>query len=419
LLAGDYAVAYCNLISCWLIFSFRSLGDLPANCLMPYYESRRRWLFGGSGLTTRGLQVEGVNNDGSNAHRYRANHGVDDESLLSITGVGVATLNQTTTVKMGDFRERLLWSRAPVVGFGSNDAAGVAATTAADGSAKWSVDDDAFPTTFFNPVTGEFADSVETRVRSRLMVNFGNPYKDKRGDSLIPEKFLDQSPASQQKEGDSVDHGARTPPGSPPHDAFAAMEGEGEAVFAEQSAVRKSTHRHLRPEHDDKDMKESPEDIGGVKRTREDEASDEALRDRKGPPVKKSKADEPPTKPPPPPPPKGTPRKRPPPPRPKPPPPPSGERHLSGNESATGDTSTSSPVSKPAAIPWQGSSSSSKDHNKPSSAQTDLQNPDDKPKVDLPSGWMCVWSKSQNRWYFFDTKTNRSVWEWPPPGGTI
>jgi hypothetical protein len=37
--------------------------------------------------------------------------------------------------------------------------------------------------------------------------------------------------------------------------------------------------------------------------------------------------------------------------------------------------------------------------------------------VDLPAGWMCVWSKSQQRWYFFDTKTNKSVWQWPPPGG--
>jgi hypothetical protein len=34
--------------------------------------------------------------------------------------------------------------------------------------------------------------------------------------------------------------------------------------------------------------------------------------------------------------------------------------------------------------------------------------------VDLPPGWICVWSKSQKRWYFFDTKTNKSVWKWPP-----
>ena len=47
--------------------------------------------------------------------------------------------------------------------------------------------------------------------------------------------------------------------------------------------------------------------------------------------------------------------------------------------------------------------------------QVDLQNPDVKPSVNLPSGWICVWSKSQKRWYFFDTRTNKSVWQWPPP----
>ena len=53
----------------------------------------------------------------------------------------------------------------------------------------------------------------------------------------------------------------------------------------------------------------------------------------------------------------------------------------------------------------------------PEPAAVDLQNPSAKPAINLPQGWMCVWSKSQKRWYFFDTKTNKSVWEWPPPGG--
>jgi hypothetical protein len=44
----------------------------------------------------------------------------------------------------------------------------------------------------------------------------------------------------------------------------------------------------------------------------------------------------------------------------------------------------------------------------------DLQSADKKPNVDLPPGWMTVWSKSQKRWYFFCTKTNTSVWQWPP-----
>jgi hypothetical protein len=43
----------------------------------------------------------------------------------------------------------------------------------------------------------------------------------------------------------------------------------------------------------------------------------------------------------------------------------------------------------------------------------DLQNPDTKPNVNLPPGWMSVWSKSKQRWYFFDQKSNKSIWEWP------
>jgi hypothetical protein len=110
------------------------LGDLPADCLLAFYESRRRWIFGGPGLTVRGLHVEGVPNDGSNSQRRvsTASGETNDqyECLLSIGGVGASTLNQTTTTKMGEYRERLLFSRSPIVGYGSNDAAGVSATTA-------------------------------------------------------------------------------------------------------------------------------------------------------------------------------------------------------------------------------------------------------------------------------------------------
>jgi hypothetical protein len=49
-----------------------------------------------------------------------------------------------------------------------------------------------------------------------------------------------------------------------------------------------------------------------------------------------------------------------------------------------------------------------------SNAQLDLESPGKKPEVTLPAGWICVWSKSQKRWYFFDTKTNKSLWKWPP-----
>jgi hypothetical protein len=48
----------------------------------------------------------------------------------------------------------------------------------------------------------------------------------------------------------------------------------------------------------------------------------------------------------------------------------------------------------------------------PPSTSLDLESPYSRPNVELPSGWMCVWSKSQKRWYFFDTKSNRSVWKY-------
>jgi len=151
-----------------------ALGDLPANCLMAYYESRRRWIFGGSGISMRGLHVDGVNNDGTNVQRCGATKDKSKESLISFAGVGALEVNATTTAKMGDYRERLLWSRAPVVGYGSNDSAGVSATTSQNGAPVWSVDNDAMPTAFFDERTGEFVDSVQARIRSRLFVNFGN-----------------------------------------------------------------------------------------------------------------------------------------------------------------------------------------------------------------------------------------------------
>ncbi len=45
----------------------------------------------------------------------------------------------------------------------------------------------------------------------------------------------------------------------------------------------------------------------------------------------------------------------------------------------------------------------------------DTLNPSAKPNINLPPGWICVWSKSQRRWYYFNSRTNKSVWEWPPP----
>ena len=47
--------------------------------------------------------------------------------------------------------------------------------------------------------------------------------------------------------------------------------------------------------------------------------------------------------------------------------------------------------------------------------KSNMQDPDNKPDVKLPAEWMLVWSRSKKRWYYFDKRTNASVWEWPPP----
>ena len=439
-----------------------TLGDLPAHCLMAYYESRRRWIFGGSGLATRGLFVEGVNNDGSNVQHCGAKPDVMKESLLSLAGVGVSTMNATTTAKMGDYRERLLWSRAPVVGYGPNDSSGVAATNSANGSPKWSADDDAMPISFFDPKTGEFADSVQARVRSRLMVNFGNPYKDKRADSLVPEKFLNQCPSVKQGAGNGDDNGPLTPPGSPPHDSFSTVEGEGEAMFAGLPLSRKSPTRKSPSRSDAFDDRPNPPEPKRQKIEQPDSGEGETLSSERGKDDHNSSSSgvkalsarstkvAGPRVAPPPPPPKGSIKKPPPPSRntslTRPPPPPPSTSGL--KQPPSHQASTNAPTQKP--LPPPNSSISNAPHTtkpapgqrpnappkpvgqkpappmqpqrkKPSIQQPppaiDMQSPEKKPKVELPPGWMCVWSKSQKRWYFFDTKSNKSVWEWPPPGG--
>jgi len=528
------------------------LGNLPHQCLLAYYESRRRWIFGGSGLTTRGLAVEGVNNDGTNCHRYNTNHSLMDESLLSVAGVGASTLNKTVVSKMGDFKERLLWSRQPVVGYGCNDSTGSATTTARDGSPVWSADDDAFPLNFFNAKTGEFTDSVQIRVRARLSINFGNPYKDKRGDTFIPENYTNQRPQLLRRV-DTVPLSPHTPPGSPPHEALSSNdEEEGEAVFegtrhpppsrkqdspmdkrkADQiaqpsrNAKKQKTTSLTAPHTGEKDVlmreKSSGENNsqskppstpqkGSIKGRFPPNKSSEHSKQKKLPP--------PLSRPPPPPPseksstlvpkqPKGSllsskhrPRpppqqlkdlssskQRPPPPpqqlkpaqqtskkkSPQPPkavkipqtrmhaqhpPPPSNTQsqnikpkvnvlpvpqtkprthHPPPPSDVQGPNIKPKvnvppvPQTKPRTQHPPPPSNSQSPNIKPKVNMTpvlqtkprtqhpppssDAQSPNIKPKVNLPPGWILVWSKSQRRWYFFDQNTNKSVWEWPPPG---
>lgn len=353
--------------------------------------------------------MEGVSNDGSNVQHVGAHHGIEHESLLAFAGVGASTVNRTTTAKMSDFRERLLWSRAPIVGYGSNDSHGVSATTAPDGSPRWSVDDDALPASFFDPRTGEFIDSVQTRASSRIVVSFGNPYKQtRRGDAIVPEKFLNQSPSFKLK-GDDLDagDGPHTPPGSPPHDSFSSTEGEDEAVFPEKPLKRPSPHHHDDLSNDvDKSLTVS------AKRPQEDTESrvsskkSKAMSETPRPPPPSKPAQK---KPPPPPPLRAPPRppveKRPVPSQVKPP---------TRGPQPPAPKSSPKPMAKEASPSTEGTEKTVEQIEK---AGPGVQSPDAKPNVDLPPGWMCVWSKSQKRWYFFDTKTNKSVWQWPPPGG--
>jgi hypothetical protein len=421
-----------------------ALGDLPVTCLMAYYESRRKWLFGGTGLSTRGVHVEGVNNGGSNSQRCHSIPSKEEPFLLALAGVGVSMLNQTTTTKMGDYRERLLFSKPPVVGYGSNDFAGVAATTATDGSPMWSVDNDAMPMPFFDEKTGEFIDSVQARMRTRLMVNFGNPYKEKRADSLIPEKYQSQSPSIKQRiEGGPNGRIPRVAPGSAPPESFNSVE-EGEAVFVLKSPSRQSLKREQPGE---------PKSGSVVKRSRSEfgnTVKSVAVRTKASKKMTPMPPDLSFSKKPaggkyPPPPPSSPLCHLPTPPPPNanasvyellrgkgavhpPPPPPYSDIRPMGKQS-TGALSVrvsigvppkppsvkSTPIINPTKTPSDVTDLQAKATVATTVDLANLQRPDEKPKVQLPSGWMCVWSNSQNRWYFFNTKNNRSVWEWPPP----
>lgn len=356
------------------------LSDLPASCMLPYYESRRRWIFGGTGATTRGLHVDGVNNDGVNV--LTASKSADDEPLIALAGVGAESVNQTSISIMGDFRERLHYSRAPLTGYGGSNATGSAITTAPDGEPVSSVDDDVFPLAFFTG-SGEFIDSPQARTRARLSINFGNPFDEKRGGSIVPDKFEAQRPS--------------TPPGSPPHDELDVVEdeGEGEAAFTGKrpSSPAKSP-RHMaslnllkRKTSDDSDDHTSSDHVDGTSEPKE------AKKTRLNPP---------------------------------PPPKMEGQKRQSSLPHPARKPAPPTPAqqskTKPPPPKRQNSDEEVKAHQEPMkqmppvSEPLQLQNPNQKPDVELPTGWMSVWSKSQKRWYFFDTRTNKSVWEWPPPG---
>lgn len=128
-----------------------------------------------AGLTTRGLHIEGVNNDGVNVHHCNPNQKTEDERLITLAGVGADETISSPIARMGDFKERLSFAPTNFVDYcGCSSAVGAAVTTASDGSPKYSVDDDVLPLHFFDAASGEFMDSPQARSRARLMINFGN-----------------------------------------------------------------------------------------------------------------------------------------------------------------------------------------------------------------------------------------------------
>ncbi len=216
------------------------IGELPAECLLAYYESRRRWLFGRSGITVRGLHVEGVNSEGG-AHRIAKDCCLTQEPLIALAGVGCKTLNECSISKMGVYRDRLFFSRSPVVGTNSYSG-GPSCTTSPNGASIWSVDDDVLPESFFNS-EGDFEDSVQSRLQAKLSVSFGNPYKMKMGNRNVPKKFLHQKRPRQLKSSfdDAAPYGSQqhtlgSPPhsqgmGSPPHSLGSPPHGTHRFIF--------------------------------------------------------------------------------------------------------------------------------------------------------------------------------------------
>ncbi|KAL7543458.1 hypothetical protein ACHAXR_012739 [Thalassiosira sp. AJA248-18] len=421
---------------------------LPSSCLLSYYESRRRWIFGGTGLTTRGLHVEGVNNDGVNTHHYNANQKAEDEPLIALAGCGADTINQTRISQMGDFKERLTFAPTTFVDYGGSSSVGGAATTASNGSPNYSVDDDVLPLNFFDAATGEFVDTPHARSRAKLCINFGNPFHDKRGGTVIPEKFSSQRPTKHEgKNGLPT-----TPPGSPPHDAYdshSPIEGEGEAAFTGNRPASPSPPRGPRKLLDSNLLSLRKKRTVGLPLV-----TGEEKRRKASPP--EGTANNPDSKSKPHPPPMALSRARPPPPRrhaqgslaapPPPPPKPIQAQKMTPQKPAapkpapprrSGSTELSSPqhprgnqvqkntpqkfgMPKPGPPKRQSSgeasspitsSAPSKPEQQEQDMTTQLQNPGVKPKIALAPGWICVWSKSQKRWYFFNTNTNKSVWD--------
>jgi len=271
---------------------------------------------------------------------------------------------------------------------------------------------------------------------------------------MVPEKFSNQRPPLHVGE-----NGPSTPPGSPPHDAYEShspIEGEGEAAFTGNRPASPSPPRSPRKMIDllsSRQKRALPEPpLGAREETKRKLAPPEGAAkplDSKSkvkpkPPSAPSSPQPqrpPPSRPPPPrrqsstaprprPPPKPTQTHKPKPPMPQKPAPPKRQK---SNESslqqphknpAQKHTPQKPEISKP--VHQSSTTKNSEGESPPTPTPTgatnnsqqpqqdiatQLQNPSVKPRLKLREGWICVWSKSQKRWYFFDTKTNKSVWD--------
>ena len=182
-----------------------------------------------------------------------------------------------------------------------------------------------------------------------VAINFGNPFDEKRGGSLVPEKYESQRPS--------------TPSSSTSRDdVFESIEAEGEGEAAFKGKVSKSS-RHSTDEGQ-QPSPPPPQPEPTVTETPKHRLTPVHSIRKPAPPAPVQSNN------------------------PKPAPP---KRKNSGDVVHTDDNNCTATV-------------------------VDLQDPNQKPHTKLPPGWMCVWSKSQKRWYFFNTTNNKSVWEWPPPG---
>ena len=222
--------------------------------------------------------------------------------------------------------------------------------------------------------------------------------------------------------------------GSPPHDAYdshSPIEGEGEAAFTGRSPSPPRSPRKLLDSNllslkqkraappgppiragEEKRRKTSPVDEDEMKDQPQKPATPPPPISRPPPPPRRQSHAKPgPAAPPPPPPSKPVQAQKQTPQKlgiPKPAPP----KRQSSKEASP---QTADQVSR--GIGWQSlPPNTSSGHSKqPQQQQQDLtmqlQNPGEKPKIKLPEGWICSWSKSQKRWYFFDTRTNKSVWD--------